>query len=252
MTTWFIADLHLDPKRPQALLHLESFFTYLKQHKAKTDALYILGDFFEYWIGDDVLEHPLGAPYQLVIKQLQDLSQAGIPIYFQHGNRDFLIQETFAQAAGMTLLPEKHVIDLYGTGTLLMHGDSLCTDDVAYQQVRPMLRDPAWQANFLSLSIEERIAQAQAMREQSKTTTQNTASDILDVTQTAVLDVLEKHQVTQLIHGHTHRPARHLFEHNAQTYLRVVLGDWYKEASYLPVTQQGVKQLLSRNLKKAF
>lgn len=250
MTTWFIADLHLDAKRPQALQHLSSFFDYLKQNK--TDALYILGDFFEYWIGDDVLEHPLASPYHAVVEQLAQLSDSGVPIYFQHGNRDFLIQTSFAQAAGIQLLPEEHVVDLYGVPTLVMHGDSLCTDDVAYQQVRPMLRSPQWQQQFLSLSIEERIQQAQAMREQSKATTQNTESDILDVTQAAVLAALQTHQVTQLIHGHTHRPAIHRFVNASQAYTRVVVGDWYKQASYLPVTAQGIGQLLSRNLEEAF
>lgn len=241
MTTWFIADLHLDNRRPESFQCFLQFVEHLKQSQA--DALYILGDFFEYWLGDDVLEHPLTQSYQPIIEALASLQSQSIPTYFQHGNRDFLIGERFAQQTGMTLLPEAYIADLYGTPTLLMHGDSLCTDDVEYQKIRPLLRSEAWQQDFLSKSIEERIQMAQAMREQSRESMKDKAEDILDVNQQTVETTMQAHRVTQLIHGHTHRPAIHQFEVAGQYYTRAVLGDWYQQGSFLPVTEQGIGKL---------
>lgn len=235
MSSWFIADLHLDASRPGATRWLLDL---LGQIEGRADALYILGDFFEYWVGDDALETTHVAIFQPVVEGLRQVSDSGVKLYFQHGNRDFLVGESFAEATGCTLLPEQHLIDLYGTQTLLLHGDTLCTDDVEYQQVRKLFRNPQWQQQFLALPLDERIRQAEAMRAQSRMRMrmQGKAEAILDVNQQAVEAVLRQAGVSRLIHGHTHRPAVHDFVLDGKSVQRVVLGDWHEhKGSFLRV-----------------
>ena len=229
MSTLFISDLHLDDRRPEST---EAFVTFLQRDAGGADALYILGDLFEYWLGDDA-PTPVG---QTVATALRQLSDSGVAIYFTHGNRDFLLGETYAAAAGMTLLPEEIVVDLYGASTLLLHGDSLCTDDVVYQEIRTMLRDPAWQKDFLGKSPQERVAWAMKAREMSADHKEGVSMDIMDVNQEAVTAALSRHNVTHMIHGHTHRPA----VHEVAGSQRVVLGDWYQQGSVLTVSPEGL------------
>ncbi len=233
MSSWFIADLHLDVTRPGAIRLLLDL---LEQLEGRADALYVLGDLFEYWVGDDALTTPDAAVFQPVVARLRRVSDSGVKLYFQHGNRDFLMGERFAEATGCTLLPEQHLIDLYGTPTLLLHGDTLCTDDVEYQQVRKLFRNPQWQQQFLALPLAERIRQAEAMRAQSRMSMQGKAEAILDVNQPAVEATLRAAGVTRMIHGHTHRPAVHDFVLDGAPAQRIVLGDWHEtKASFLRV-----------------
>lgn len=232
--TLFISDLHLDRERPEII---ELFIQFLNKEAAQAEALYILGDLFEYWIGDDQpvpgLEDCLAA--------LQSLTEKNIPVYFIHGNRDFLIGKQFAEKTGITLLPESVVIDLYGTPTLIMHGDTLCTDDVDYQKMRLMLRDPKWQQQFLSLPSETRIQEALNLREKSQEAIEAKAEMIMDVNQTTVINAMQKNNVLQLIHGHTHRPAIHDLQINGEKAKRIVLGDWYEQSSVLYCSKDHIK-----------
>ena len=230
MTTLFISDLHLDDRRPDAT---EAFLAFLEQEAANAEALYILGDLFEYWLGDDA-PTPVG---QTVAPALRAVAESGVPIAFTHGNRDFLLGERYAEAAGMTLLPEEHVIDLYGAPTLLLHGDTLCTDDVEYQQVRTMLRNPDWQAEFLKKSPQERVQAALQAREMSAEHKDGVSMEIMDVNAGAVEDALARHGLRHMIHGHTHRPA----VHETGGHQRVVLGDWYDQGSVLMISPDGLE-----------
>jgi len=232
MTTLFISDLHLDNSRPETTALLLRF---LEQEAAQAEALYILGDLFEYWLGDD-------APSECsltVANTLAALCQKGVDCFFQHGNRDFLLRDNYATPAGMTLLPEEHVVDLYGERVLLMHGDSLCTDDEEYQQFRTHVRDPGWQQDFLALSPDERQQVARQARDASAAHKGEKAMDIMDVNHGAVISRFERHGVQRLIHGHTHRPAVHDLAANGQEAQRIVLGDWYTRGSVLRVTPNG-------------
>ncbi len=232
MTTLFISDLHLDDKRPAAT---RLFLEFLAGEAASADALYILGDLFEYWLGDDA-PTPTG---QHVATALSQLSGSGVPCHFLHGNRDFLLGKTFATQAGLNLLDEEWIIDLYGKRVLLLHGDSLCTDDTGYQQVRQVLRDPQWQAEFLTKTPEQRIQTALEFRELSIEYQQGISMEIMDVNADAVTDAFERHGVTQMIHGHTHRPAIHAVDLPDGQGERIVLGDWYEHGSVLRVTPEG-------------
>lgn len=232
MTTLFISDLHLDDRRPETTALLLRF---LKQDAATADALYILGDLFEFWLGDDV-------PSQCSVEvaaALCSLRDTGVPCYFMHGNRDFLLGEVYSEMAGMTLLPEEHVADLYGERVLLMHGDSLCTDDVPYQQFRTLVRDPAWQREFLSKTPLERLQAALEARDASTEHKGNQDMNIMDVNSGEVGLRFERHGVHRMIHGHTHRPATHDFEIDGKTVQRIVLGDWYTQGSVLRVQPGG-------------
>ena len=193
------------------------------------DAIYILGDFVEYWIGDDDHEHGLESAFTC-LKKTTDL---GIPVYLMHGNRDFLIGERFATNYNIKLSPDPIKIDLYGVSTLLMHGDLLCTDDVAYQQFRAMVRDPEWQADFLNKPLDERHAIVHGLRETSRQETEEKTNAIMDVNQTTVATTMQEFQVQRLIHGHTHKPNHHQFIIDNTTYERWVLGDWYQQAQIL-------------------
>lgn len=227
MTTLFISDLHLSAERP----HIGALFSDFVRTEARTaDALYILGDLFEYWIGDDVLAHK---EYATTVQALHALSAAGVPVYLMHGNRDFLIGEAFCRATGCTLLNDPTVIDLYGRKTLLMHGDLLCTDDVEYQAVRKRIRDPRFIQAFLAKPAAERDAVVRDYRAQSKAVTSQKPPEIMDVNAQTVGATLRAHGVRYLIHGHTHRPAHHRFKLDGVSVERIVLGDWYDQGSVL-------------------
>jgi len=230
MHTLFIADLHLDAARPRITRLFEEF---LASDEARgADAVYILGDLVEAWIGDDD-DAELPARIAAATKALSD---AGVPVYFMVGNRDFLLGEKFARRAGFSLLEDGTVHDLYGRPTLLMHGDVLCTDDVAYQAVRKQVRTAEWQAQILAMPLEARRAFAAKAREDSKAHTGSTMETIMDVNAGAVAEAMVRAGVTRLIHGHTHRPAVHGFELDGKAAERIVLGDWYEHGSVLKVT----------------
>lgn len=218
MTTLFISDLHLSKEQPE-LLRL--FLSFLRGPAAQAEALYILGDLFEAWLGDDLVL----PEYQPALAALRQLSDSGVELYVMHGNRDFLLGPQFAATTGCTLLDDPTVIDLYGRATLLMHGDLLCSDDVDYQRLRTQLRDRQWIARFLALPAAERIALARNLREQSKTETRYKDNAIMDANPESVSDYLQRFHTSQLIHGHTHRPAVH--HHSGNT--RYVLGDWQSD-----------------------
>ena len=228
MTTLFISDLHLCGKRP----HINALFTrFLDEIARDAEALYILGDLFEYWIGDDQLDHdPLA---QEVASQLANVAGRGTSLFFMHGNRDFLIGERFAKEADLTLLADPALIVLGEQRMLLMHGDTLCTDDVAYQQFRAQVRDPAWQADILAKSYAERTQLARTMRSRSDVEKSMKADAIMDVNAAAVAAAFEAHHYPVLMHGHTHRPARHELTVNGQACTRWVLQDWHSHGGYL-------------------
>ncbi|MGH8530856.1 MAG: UDP-2,3-diacylglucosamine diphosphatase [Nevskiales bacterium] len=220
MSILFISDLHLEPGG-SALEDI--LLRFLNGPARKAEALYLLGDIFEYWLGDDA-----SLPrYQTVCDALAKLSAAGMPLYFMHGNRDFMVGKEFAQTTGATLLPESVVVDLDGTPTLLLHGDSLCTDDVEHQRFRKLALDPATQARLLALPIAQRENMALALRMHSKEKKSYTPQDIMDVNQGAVDSALRAHSVKQMLHGHTHRPAIHEWTLDAAPVKRIVLPDWH-------------------------
>ena len=227
--TLFISDLHLDRERPQII---DLFSKFLQQQAGQTEALYILGDLFEYWIGDDAPARDLEA----TITGLRTLTERGTSVYLMHGNRDFLIGKRFSELSGCQLLPELQVIKLYSVSTLIMHGDTLCTDDKAYQAFRARIRNKLVQRILLSLSRSMRQRIATHLRRQSRRETSNKPAEIMDVNQQAVEQVMLKHNVTRLIHGHTHRPAIHRFRLNGKHASRYVLGDWYEQGSMLRCT----------------
>lgn len=231
MTTLFISDLHLDESRPGITW---AFFDFLDQKASHADALYILGDFFEVWVGDDD-----DAPFNRQI--VERLSQLQTPIYFMVGNRDFLVGEQFSRETGATLLADPCVIDLYGSQVMLMHGDSLCTSDTEYMAFRQQARSPQWQEALLSKPLEERRAIAKQLREQSKSMNSLKAEDIMDVTPEEVIKVMEEAGVSTLIHGHTHRPCRHPLEINGQTAERIVLGDWCQKLWWIEASSDGIE-----------
>ena len=226
MAILFISDLHLDPTRP-AVTAL--FLDFLERRARRAEALYILGDLFEAWIGDDDNAEPGGT----VATALRTLTDQGIPTHFLHGNRDFLLGERFATASGIRLLPESMVIELTGEQVLLLHGDSLCTDDVEYQALRAQVREPAWQARTLALPLAQRRALAGQLRETSRQATRQKATDITDVNPSAVDRALRAHGVRRLIHGHTHRPAIHDWTLDGRFARRAVLGDWHDQGSVM-------------------
>ena len=229
MATVFIADLHLDPARPQITRLFEDYLA--SDEVRHADALYILGDLVEAWIGDDD-DAELPRRIAAATRAVRD---AGVPVYFMVGNRDFLLGESFANRAGMTLLDDGAVRDIEGRPTLLMHGDTLCTDDVAYQAVRKQVRTPEWQAQILAMPLEARRAFAAKARADSKAHTGSTMESIMDVNAEAVTGTLLGSGATRLIHGHTHRPAIHRFELDGKPAERIVLGDWYEHGSVLVV-----------------
>lgn len=234
MTTLFISDLHLSAERPDITALFERF---LQTEARQCDALYILGDLFDAWIGDDDL-----TPFHCqVIDALAALSAAGVMTYFIAGNRDFLIGKRFAQMTGVTLLPETHVIDLYGVPTLILHGDTLCTLDTDYLRFRKVIRNPFLLSVLTRLPLTWRRALAGRLRSSSKSQQTLTAVQLrcMDVTEEGVQQVLANYPVKRIIHGHTHRPNRHLHHHTVHGNVeRIVLGDWYEQGSVLRVTPE--------------
>jgi UDP-2,3-diacylglucosamine hydrolase len=235
MSLLLISDLHLQPTRPDIMSGLYRLLDNLPQD---CNQLFILGDLFEYWIGDDA---PLPGTDSLA-DRLSRLHRQGVQIFFQAGNRDFLVGNTWLHKAGAQLLPEAFKIRFPdGALTLLMHGDQLCTDDIEYQAFRKTVRDSAWQQAFLSKSIEERIAIAENLRAESQMRGAEKNQEIMDVNQQTLEQVMEKAAVTRLIHGHTHRPARHKLSINNHPAERIVLGDWDKKGWYIHATPSGTE-----------
>ncbi len=226
MTTLFISDLHLEESRPDIT---EAFLGFLNGTASGVDQLYILGDFFEAWIGDDE-RTPLQEQIAAALRKLRD---SGTDIFLMHGNRDFLIGEDFCKRAGASLLDDPTVIDLHGTPTLLMHGDSLCTADVEYQKFRANMRNPQWQQMILQRPLEDRQQMARQLREISMAKNQGKEEFIMDVTPEEVIKDMEAHGVQHMIHGHTHRPAVHELIANGLPAKRIVLGDWDKNIWWL-------------------
>jgi len=232
--TLFISDLHLASERGQAV---ELFLRFARERARRAAALYILGDLFDAWIGDDD-DGPLATAARAA---LRDLTRTGVAVHFQGGNRDFLIGERFATETGIALLPDKAAVGLHGTPTLLMHGDLLCTDDVDYQQARLMLRNPAFVADFLAKPLAVRAALAAEYRRRSGEATSLKAEDIMDVNAGAVAQAMREHGVRRLIHGHTHRPAIHALQGDGEPAERIVLGEWHDDAGQcVRVTANGV------------
>ena len=216
----FISDLHLDPHRPEII---ELFLRFLNQQATEARALYILGDFFEIWIGDD----DDSLLHQQVQTALKTLTKSGIPVYLMHGNRDFLMGKQFCETTGCQLLADPAQIDLRGTPALLMHGDLLCTDDISYQRFRCFVRHPWFQYVYLNLPLSLRRWLAYRARQGSKKHTDHTAPQIMDVNQNTVIKMMREHQVNLLIHGHTHRPTIHKFLLDNKPVTRIVLGAWH-------------------------
>ena len=234
MTTLFISDLHLEPGQPRVT---EQFLAFLEQARGRAEALYILGDLFDAWLGDDDPE----PEYRRVIDALRNLRASGTRLYFMHGNRDFLVGARFCAESGCELLDEHTVVPLHGESVLLMHGDLLCTDDVEYQAFRRMVRDPAWQRRMLAMSVPERAALAQQVKKQTRAAVMSKAEDIMDVNQKTVEDTMRRFGVRTLLHGHTHRPNVHRLTLDGEPATRIVLGDWYTQGSVVTWDDEGFR-----------
>ena len=229
----FVADLHLCDSRPETGRLFIDFLTHIAPH---ADGLYILGDLFEYWLGDDTLDAPL---HRHIAVALSALAGTGTAVYFMHGNRDFLIAGQFARSCRAQLLNDPTLIDLYGTSSLLMHGDTLCTDDVEYLKFREQVRDPEWQTQFLSQTLPARTALAEQARYRSESAKQEKTAAIMDVNDATVAAALRQYHYPRLIHGHTHRPARHVVTLDQHPCERWVLPDWYNGGGYLHCSASG-------------
>lgn len=226
MSSIFVSDLHLCPSRPQIN---RTFFDFLRGPASQAEALYILGDLFEYWAGDDDDD----AFNASILSALNDFASAGVALYLMHGNRDFLIGERFARATGARLLADPTLVSLHGTRTLLMHGDTLCTEDTGYQEFRTKVRNPGYQRQFLAQPLAARKKIIAGLREENSEKKQLKSEAIMDVTPAAVEAVLREHGYPRLIHGHTHRPALHRHLVDGHVCERWVLADWYERGSYL-------------------
>lgn len=231
--TLLISDLHLEADRPDIT---RAFVNFLKITASQSEALYILGDFFNIWIGDDKVSNLT----EEISSLLSQLAETGTRIYLMHGNRDFLIRDEFAAKCCATLIAEPYLLTLYGKQYLLLHGDSLCTKDTDYMQFRNMVRNPDWQQEFLAKSLRERQDFADKARAKSKHMISNKAEDIMDVTQEEVVKIMRKHDVITLIHGHTHRPAEHKLQLKGKLAKRIVLGDWDQQGWYLQISKTNV------------
>ena len=242
MTILFISDLHLDDSRPAIT---ELFGQFVRREATSADALYLLGDLFEAWVGDDDPSE-VG---EFVASALKEVSDAGVPVYFIRGNRDFLVGQDYASRAGFRILPDPAVVTLYGKPTLLMHGDLLCTEDVAYQAFRAQTRNPAWQAQFLSQPLAARLAfaaQARAASQAHQAKLREGGNDVrfevvTDVTPATVEATFARFGIDTMIHGHTHRPAVHDLQLGDRQCTRIVLGDWYEQGSVLRVDADGYR-----------
>ena len=231
----FISDLHLDPGRPEGIRLFEDF---IRQKAPEADQLFILGDLFEYWLGDDASNY---CGYQAIEESLASLSCKKTDVYFMHGNRDFLVGKNFASKTGVRLIPDPTVFRLGKMNVLLMHGDSLCTDDIAHQEFRAQTRSKKWQQEILSRSIAERDELARQLRMNSVKGNAEKPEVIMDVNQGAVESAMNDNEVSILIHGHTHRRKIHAVSMSDKTAHRIVLGDWYKNGNYLLHDQDGFK-----------
>ena len=232
----FISDLHLCESRPEIT---QSFIFFLKKTVSQAEALYILGDFFEYWVGDDDLSN---TAHLAIIQALKELSNSGVKLFIMHGNRDFLIQTNFCLATGATLITDPILIDLYGSPTLLSHGDILCTDDLPYQKFRSEVRTEAWSKKFLHQPLNKRQAIVKQLRQKSEVAKSEKSEEIMDVNNFAIERLLRDFNYPPtLIHGHTHRPARHYLMVDNHTVIRIVLGDWYEQGSYLKADANSIK-----------
>ena len=230
----FISDLHLCDSRPYIT---QAFVKFLEKTATQAQALYILGDLFEYWAGDDSIQTDA---HTASIHGLRSLTLKDIPIYLMHGNRDFLLGEGFEKATGIIILPDPSLITLYGKPVLLSHGDALCTDDIAYQQFRTEVRSKTWKAEFLSKPLVDRVAYIEQLRTQSEQAKSSKSMQIMDVNAAAVDDLLHKNNCPPLfIHGHTHRPNKHIHQIGDKLCERQVLGDWYEQGSYLKLDANG-------------
>ena len=239
MRALFISDLHLSAERPETS---EQFFRFIDEEARRADALYILGDLFEYWVGDDELTDRAGDPLAAeVVRSLRKLSDDGVKVALMHGNRDFLLDSKFCALTGGTLLADPTVLEFSQSPTLLMHGDTLCTGDHDYQGWRRTARSAEWQRDFLSKALAERHQAILGMRAKSKEVIAAKPADIMDVNADAVKDAFRKHHVRRMIHGHTHRPARHELEVDGSKCERWVLPDWYGRGGYLALDDVGAR-----------
>jgi len=233
-TTFFISDLHLDPVQPAIA---RQFLRFLKEEARRASHLYVLGDLFEVWLGDD---DPDPAAREIVAA-LRNLTDAGVPCSFMHGNRDFLVGERFARETGCRLLRDGTIVDMHGERVLLMHGDVLCTDDHSYQRLRRIVRNPLTQWIFRHMSLDRRRRLAQRLREGSRMHVGGAAPEIMDVNAQAVTAALRHAGVRTLVHGHTHRPAIHMLDLDGTAAKRIVLGDWHSQGSVLEWSESGVE-----------
>ncbi|MDJ0760393.1 MAG: UDP-2,3-diacylglucosamine diphosphatase [Woeseiaceae bacterium] len=232
MTTLFISDLHLEAERPEIGAQ---FIEFMNSEATSAEALYILGDLFESWVGDD----DPNSHYADMKRAIRGLSDSGVPVYFMHGNRDFMIGQKFAEDTGVTLLDDPCPVELYGQSVLLAHGDAYCTDDVEYQQTRAVIRNPEWQQMMLKKPLEERLAIARAVRAESQARNAQLAEAIMDVNPAAIIDAIRTAGVDILLHGHTHRPAVHDVDLGDRGAKRIVLGDWYEQGSVVRWDENG-------------
>ena len=228
MTTLFISDLHLDKDRPQIIKYFKNLIDNLDPN---VKSLYILGDFVEFWVGDDDPAEGLTDVFDSIKKQSRKHD-----IYFMHGNRDFMITKDFCEKSGMILLDDPTIIKLGDKNILLMHGDTLCIDDHEYQKFRSMVRSPSWQNEMLKKSLDERISLAKMYRAKSLSETNAKNEIIMDVNEQEVIKTIKKYNVDMIIHGHTHRPNIHKVIINNKEYKRIVLGDWYDKSFILNIT----------------
>ncbi len=232
MAAIFISDLHIDASRPAIT---EQFLSFLAAEAKDADALYILGDLFESWVGDDAADSAQSA----AISGIRSLTGSGVPCFVMHGNRDFLLAGRFSSISGAQLLPDPLIVTLYGEPVLVMHGDALCTDDLAYQRLRATVRDADWQRQFLALPVAARRAIAGAARVGSQAHTSAMEHAITDVNDASVALALRNAGTSTLLHGHTHRPAIHALEVDGRPCTRIVLGDWYDQGSMLRWDESG-------------
>lgn len=234
----FISDLHLCASRPHITA---AFINFLNNTACHAKALYILGDLFEYWAGDDDIDDVF---HQQIIVAFNTLTSLGVALNLMHGNRDFLIADVFCKAANAKLLQDPTLIELYGKRVLLSHGDDLCVDDISYQQFRRQVRDDAWQAKFLSQPLQARKKQIEAIRIRSAEEKSYKSAQIMDVNELSVRALLKAYHYPNLfIHGHTHRPHQHLVNIDDKPITRWVLGDWYEQGSYLVCDQSGCRSV---------
>lgn len=237
MAVLFVSDLHLSPARPEAT---QTFLAFLAGPARSAEALYVLGDLFDYWIGDDGLDDAFASG---ICDALAALARAGVRGYFLHGNRDFLAGAGFAARSRLTLLADPVLHLVAGVPTLLTHGDILCTDDLPYQALRRTMREPAWQAQFLARPLAERMRQAEELRRLSEEAKAGKAADIMDANEQAIADLLRRHGYPRLVHGHTHRPGHHVHLVDGHACERWVLADWYTRGSCLVCDEAGCRAL---------